>query len=347
MAHGITTSDGVFAVREEMWHGLGTILPEHPTRAEAQELAHPWEPVAAPVYRKVIRMEEVRRLDLAGYEHTEQVPTESFEEIEDAVENARSDGKGYLGVVSKTYTPVTNGEMYDIAEAIESGAEGTVRYETGGSLFGGRKVWLLIRLKDPLVVPGDPNGTVIPYYALQNAHDGSGSFRGQATLTRIVCANTSKMADLDAQVRGTEFVFSHTKNVGGRIEEAKKALAGWRSSVTAFQDQAIYLLALGIDTRQRELFLERFVPMPVTKGVVSDRVARNIEEARNAVRSILAGPTCEGISGTAYGLVQASTEFLNHTRKAHTQESRFKRAYLDKNDTLAHAVKLVLEVSRG
>jgi phage/plasmid-like protein (TIGR03299 family) len=331
------------------------VLPEYPTRAEAQAIAHPWEPVAQPVYRKVIRAVQVPHVHTAACDAwaecpseglLEEQPTESFEEIEDAIEHARSDGKGYLGVVSKTWTPVTNGEMYDIAEVIEGVDKGAVRYETGGSLLGGRKVWLLLRLAEPIQIVGDPHGEVIPYYALQNAHDGSGSFRGQATFTRVVCDNTAKAADLDAQTRGTEFVFSHTKNVKDRIEEAKKALAGWRTSVSAFQDQATHLMSLGIDVRQRELFLEKFVPMP-SGQVISDRVARNIDEARNAVRTILKGSTCEGIDKTAWGLVQGSVEYLNHVRKAHSQESRFKRAYLDRSEITAHAVKLALEAAHA
>jgi phage/plasmid-like protein (TIGR03299 family) len=362
--HNITDRDGLFVVREPAWHGLGVVLDDYPTREQAQALAHPWEPVQEPVYRKVLRVE--KRLhqhgqgrcieqtkgtnDCVMYEgdpnFMDEVPTESFEEVEDAKLQVRSDGQGTLGVVSATYTPVTNGEMYDIAEVIEGQDKDAVMYETAGSLLGGRKVWLLLRLKDPIKIAGDPRGDMVPYYALQNSHDGSGSFRGQATLTRIVCDNTAKAADFDAAQRGTEFVFSHTKNIGQRVEEAKKALAGWRDSVTNYVDQSQYLLSLGIDVRRRELFLSKFIPAPSDK-VVSDRVMANIEEGRAAVRTILAGTTCEGINYTAYGLVQASVEYLNHVRKAHSAESRFRRAYLDRSELVAHAVNLAQEAARA
>jgi len=355
MSHEIEQYDGLFAVREEPWHKLGVTLKDYPTREEAQKIAHPWEPVAEPVYRKVIRVEELAHElvcespDPEGCPQrgtVEQRPTESFEVVEDAVLNARSDNGYPLGIVSGTYTPVSNSEMYDIAEVIEGIDKGAVRYETGGSLGNGKKVWLLLRLNEPIHVDGDPNGAVIPYYALQNAHDGSGSFRGQATMTRIVCANTARMADMDAQARGTEFVFSHTKNVGDRIEEAKKALAGWRVSVKAYQDQMAYLMSLGINVKQRELFLEQFIPAPIAKAV-SDRVMNNIEDARQSIRDLLAGPTCDGINTTAYGLVQAGVEYLNHVRKAHSLESRFKRSYLDRSELVSHVVKLAEEATHA
>ena len=39
MSHNITSTDNLFVVREPAWHGLGTVLDEYPTRAEAQKLA--------------------------------------------------------------------------------------------------------------------------------------------------------------------------------------------------------------------------------------------------------------------------------------------------------------------
>ena len=53
MSHNITERDGVFTVREPAWHRLGEVLPDYPSREQAQKIAHPWEPVSEPVYRKV------------------------------------------------------------------------------------------------------------------------------------------------------------------------------------------------------------------------------------------------------------------------------------------------------
>jgi phage/plasmid-like protein (TIGR03299 family) len=328
MAHEITNRDQVFSVRQEMWHHLGVVLPEYPTREQAQRLVHPWEPVSEPVYRRVA--EPVTQAD--GSQHP-------FAEVPGQVLNVRSDDGEPLGVVSESFTVVTNGEMYDVAEALEANAPGDVLYETGGSLAGGRKVWLLVRLKEPLVIKGDPRGETIAYYALQNAHDGSGSFRGSAVNTRIVCANTSRLADVEATARGTEFVFAHTKNVAGRIEEAKKALAGWREGLTAFQTLSAELVTIHVKPHQVEWFLAEFIPMP-PPSTISDRVVTNVNQARDLVRGFLHGPTCEGINDTVYGLVQASQEYLNHARKAQSQESRFRRTYLEKSVFTGRVVNL-------
>lgn len=332
MAHNITERDGFFTVRQPAWHGLGDVLDDYPTIQEAKSIAHPWEPVTEPVYRAVPAIADDGTL------------TTSFEPITGHQAVVRSDDSSTLGIVSSTYEPVRNSELYEIAEALEGVSPGEVRLETGGSLLGGKKVWLLVRMSDPLTVDGDPHGAVIPYFALQNSHDGSGAFRGQATMTRIVCDNTSQMADMDAKARGTEFAFSHTKNVQDRIDQAKEALAGWRTSIEEYQRMQEHLLTLEIDKDTAEHFIEKFIPLP-KMHTVSDRVVANVDAARTDLRNLLYGETNEGVSGTAYGLVAASVEYLNHSRATRSEESRFKRAYLDRSRLTADAVALALELA--
>src|SRR3546814_17225958 len=85
------------------------------------------------------------------------MPTVTYEPIEGTQEVVRSDNGANIGVTNDTLGIVSNEEMYDIAEAV-TGLGGDVRYETGGTLRGGRAVWLLLRLDAPLVLAGDPNG---------------------------------------------------------------------------------------------------------------------------------------------------------------------------------------------
>lgn len=332
MAHNITERDGMFTVREPAWHGLGNVLTDYPTRAEAQAIAHPWEPEPEELYR--------RRL----VPQTFGPPKVEYYQVEGYYANVRSDDQHLLGVVPQTFNTVSNNEMYEIAEAIEGEAKGDVQFETGGSLKGGSKVWLLLRLREPLVVPGDTTA-VIPYWAMQNSHDGSGSFRGQCTLTRIVCDNTSQAADLDAQARGTEFVFRHTKNVRDRIDQAREALAGWRVSLDNWQQQMTWLQReVKLDGDQVADFIKLFIPMPAIHSV-STRVVNNVERGRASLRAIIDGPTCEGIADTGYGMVQASIEYLNHSRRAASAESRFKRSYLDREVIVSDAVRIVKELA--
>ncbi len=332
MSHNLTDRDGMFTVREAAWHGLGTVLDEHPTREQAKKIAHDWEPVAETIYRKVPIVGEDGSLG-----HT-------FEEISGFRANVRSDTAETLGVTSESYELVSNTDMYDIAELIQGEDKSQVKFETGGSLKGGAKVWLLLRLNEPLVVKGDPHGATIPYYALQNSHDGSGAFRGQATMTRIVCDNTSQMADMDAAARGTSFNFNHTKNIQERVEQARDALAGWRDSISRWHLLSETLMAAKVEPEAVIMFVEKFIPMPLAT-VTSDRVRENVRTQQLEMLSIFEGRTMEGIADTAYGLVQAAAEFQQHYRRAQSRETRFKRAYLDTSDVLAQAQEIACELA--
>lgn len=337
MAHEITATDNLFSVREMPWHGLGTVLSEYPTREEAQQIAHNWEPVTAPIYRQVPFISE------------DGEPGVRYEAIEGQQEVVRSDNNDHIGVTNDTLGIVSNSEMYDIAEAV-AGLGSDVRYETGGTLRGGRSVWLLLRLDEPLVLAGDPNGATLQYFALQNSHDGGGSFRGQAINTRIVCANTSRMADMSAKASGTEIVFRHTKNVKDRIEEAKQALAMWRTSVDEWKVFNEHLLTMRVTDAQREEFIERFVPAPEA-AIVSKRVLTNIETARGDLRTIFASETSEGVKNTAYGLVQGAVEYsqwFRSTRGKSDQdraENLFRRSFLDRDRLVQSAARMAQDIA--
>jgi phage/plasmid-like protein (TIGR03299 family) len=338
MAHNITERDTVISVRDAGWHGLAQVLNDYVNPEQARQMAFDWEPVTTPLFRAV---------PVIG----ENGPETTYEQVPGIVGVERSDTGEFFGSVGEDYVHATNKELTEVAEAVEGIAGGDVRVETAGSLKGGRKVWMLLRLDEPIAVKGDPNGATIPYFALQNSHDGYGSFRGQALFTRIICDNTAQAADLEAAKRGTEFTFRHTSGLKDRIEEAKAAVAGWRASIEQWNVMMSQMMDLKITPAQRNLFMEQFIPMPVSTKTVSERVLTNIEAARAEFTGIMNGITSEGIDGTAYGLVQAAIEFQQHVRNVRGDsdlaraESRFKRAYLDRDSLTTVAVNLAHEVA--
>lgn len=352
MSAGLTATDGMFTVRQAAWHDLGVVFENYPSREEAQKIAHPWEPLREPLFRNTpiyAKAEDGSFLHdkdgklVPGLDATGE-PVFELTELTGWYGNQRSDNGALLGVVTDKYTTVSNAELWDIAEALEqSGTD--VMYETGGSLRGGAQVWVLVRLQNPLTIKGDPRGETIPYFALQNSHDGSGAFRGQATMTRIVCMNTAHVADMDSRARGTEFTFRHTKNVSDRITQAQQALSGWRQSIEDWALQQEHLITVKVTDAGVQQFLETFIPKP-PKHLITDRVEANIDEDRakwlGAYRSI----TGEGIENTAYGLVAASTEYAEWHRRANSAESRFRRTFLSSNRIVSDAVSIALEAAK-
>ena len=155
----------MFYVRETPWHGLGTKVMEAPTSKEA--------------------------LNLSGLDwkvEQEKIYTENGNVVTGFKANVRDTDKKVLGVVTDRYKVVQNEEAFAFTDELLG--EG-VRYETAGSLQGGRKVWLLAHLPHEYIIAGE---RISPYLVFSNTHDGSGAIRVAITPIRVVCQNTLNLA---------------------------------------------------------------------------------------------------------------------------------------------------------
>ena len=181
----------MFYTREKPWHGLGTVVMEAPTSKDALRLAGlDWNVVQEPIYTGFHRVVE-------GYKA-----------------NVRDSDHKVLGVVSDRYKVVQNSEAFDFTDSLIG--EGCT-YETAGSLKGGRKVFLLAKLPQKLIL-GDE---VDPYVCFTNSHDGTGAIQACATPVRVVCNNTLNLA-LDTATR--RWSTKHVGNIESKMEEARYTL---------------------------------------------------------------------------------------------------------------------------
>jgi phage/plasmid-like protein (TIGR03299 family) len=319
--------ESMFSVRQMPWHREGTILSDYPGDwDQARTLAGlDWDPIATEVYALT---------DLAADGTPRYEPIGGWKCI------ARSDNGQVLSINKDTYTLIGHGEMGEIVEAVL--AQPNVRWETAGVLDGGRAVWCLALLDEPVELPGDDSPT-LPYLAITNRHDGTAACALRATAVRIVCANTFRAAELEGERTGATFSFIHKSSWRTRIEEARQAVTGARAEIRRYAELAQELLAIPVTPRQRELFITEFIPMPPA-GLVTDRVARNVEEARNAVRLILQSKTTEPVAATAYGLMQAAGEYLDHVRHARSWETRLNRTLIRPEPLKHRALSLIREV---
>ena len=124
---------------------------------------------------------------------------------------------------------------------------------------------------------------------------------------------------------------------------ARSAVTGAQAEMRRYSDLARDLLAIHVSPAQRELFITQFIPKP-PEGLITDRVARNVEEARKALRLLFDSATNEQIAGTAYGLVQAAGEYLDHVRTARSWETRLNRTLIRPEPLKHRALSLAREV---
>lgn len=140
--------ESMFYIRETPWHGLGTKVQEAPTSKDALILAGlDWHVIQEPVY------------------------TGKNELVQGYKANVRNSDRKVLGVVTDRYKIVQNEEAFSFTDALLG--EG-VRYETAGSLQGGKSVWLLAHLPHEYIISGE---RISPYLLFSNTHDGSGAVK--------------------------------------------------------------------------------------------------------------------------------------------------------------------------
>lgn len=262
--------------------------------------------------------------------------------------------------VNKTYEPIQNTVPWDILDSILSDDEINkglkVNYETGGVLEDGASCFVTAYLDFPFQIDGD-DSPVYPYLFATWRHDAAGALNIGGTDVRIVCANTRGAAEAQASKMGRMFTFKHTRNVMERIADAKMALKGILIEHDAFHELAEELASIEFTEAQRTEFVSRFVPYPSSaldsNMQVSDRVARNIEEARAAVMGAFASRTCpEAHKLTGWGAYNAATEYLDHLRPGKggskiedNTTSYVKRQLLSRNAAKDVIVPLIREVA--
>ena len=341
--------DSGFCVRKPAWHGLAEVHPDYPESWEqAREWAGlTWEPETAPVYAKnfddAAMTEDIQAI-LEGTPPAERAErllglfNGSLESLAGWQSVRRDDTRKTLGMTRTTYKPITHTDYGRIIETVL--AQPNVNYETAGSVEGGACTWALAFLDEPVTILRDTTLT-LPYLVLNARHDGEGAARLQTTSVRVVCANTVRMCEAEADANGTVFSFRHTANWEERMDEARQAITGVRRDFAAYTAWANEMAAIRVTEKQTEQFLTTFIPM---EPGITDRAAKNVETARAAVRGILASKTSEGISDTAFGLVQAGTEWLDHYRKTRDKESLFKRSIMRPNIAKTRMIDMVREV---
>ena len=319
MAHQV---ESMMYAGETPWHGLGTYVGDKRlTYAEdALRLAGmDWKVEKFPVHTEVKHRKTGEMLKVTTMEHFVVV---------------RNIDLKALGVVGTQYPPVQNAEAFSLLDSI-AGPSGDVSFDTAGSLYGGRKVWILAKLDNLTfeAAPGDPQHQ---YLLLLNSHDGSGTLKLFFTTVRVVCANTRAMA-LASRQGGINL--RHTSGIKDRIEDAQKALGLAVIEQTKYRELCEHLAGLSFNTRQAKEFLETLIPDP--KDAKPTRARNKRDRILGLFEGEGMGSTLPGVRGTAWGMLNAVTEYTSH-HAGKDREKRLNSAWFGAGNDLANRAQELL-----
>ena len=267
--------ESMFSVRQMPWHREGEVLDDYPgTWAEARVLAGlDWDPVTTGVYTAA-------GINPDGSVHYE--PVGGWKAI------SRSDTGTVLSVNKDSYTVIGHGEMGEIVEAVL--AQPSVKWETAGVLDDGRAVWCLALLDSRRTAGRRQRHLAVSGHhqpARRHRRLRAARHRRQDRVRQhLPRRRTGRRADRRHLLLYPQILLALP------AREARQAVTGARTEMRRYTELAHQLLGIPITPKQRELFVTEFIPMPPT-GLVTDRVARNVEEARQALRMIFESKTTE------------------------------------------------------
>lgn len=302
--------ESMFYVRETPWHGLGTKVQEAPNSRDALIVAGlNWKVVQEPIY------------------------TETKELIDGYKANIRDSDRSILGVVSDRYKVIQNSEAFAFTDALLG--EG-VRYETAGSLQGGKKVWLLAHMPHEYIISGEH---ISPYLLFSNTHDGSGAIKVALTPIRVVCNNTLNLA-LSTARRSWSMI--HTGDIKEKMQEAKNTLFMAETYMDNLGKEFETLRTKKLTDRQVLDYIEILLPL---EEISTPQQTKNIRRLRDDLKMrYFEAPDLQDTGKNAYRFVNAVSDFATHAeplrRTANYKENLFART-IDGNPLIDKAYQIV------
>ncbi|NKA95831.1 hypothetical protein GO283_04389 [Ralstonia solanacearum] len=289
-------------VGQQPWHGLGNrLLQNQPIEVWAERAGMNW----------AIESSEVRFV--TGNAGSNIGAIHAFP---DQKVLYRSDTKAPLAVVSARFNVVQPREVLEFYRDLTE--VGGFELETAGVLKSGRKLWALAKTGQTGTLKGKDQ--MDGFLLLATACDGTLATTAMFTSVRVVCANTLAIALGDGA--GVVKV-PHRSQFDAQAVKRQLGIAV--SSWDAFMARSKALAERKVTDSVAEAFFRRVLTYPTTTADDRDTLAVN-ERAIKAVGQLYAGrgkgAQLPSASGTAFGLLNAVTEYVDHHRRARSDDNR-------------------------
>ena len=248
----------------------------------------------------------------------------------------RADNRAIMGVVGTDYKIVQPRETVEFFSDLTGAAGFTL--ETMGLLFGGKRFWTLARIGSEASIDLGGTDRMKRYMLLASSADGSLATTGRYLDVRVVCNNTLRagMASSEATAKvNHRSVFdacSAKKTLG--IQRAHDQFAESMAQLRRMAETRIDPVKAIMTTA--ELFSPDFAKMDAAAQI------KHIEKPSSPSRRIgelflnkqAMGANLDGSQGTAWGWLNAVTEYIDHESRSRTADRRLKSAWFGPGATL-------------
>lgn len=294
------------------WHQLGNALPaKQPIETWAKAAGMDWTICETPVRYMT---EQVGALG-------------SIMSFDDQKVLYRSDSKAPLSVVSGRYQVVQPKEVLEFYRDLTeiSGFE----LETAGVLKEGKKFWALAKTGKSATLKG--NDVVKQYILLATSCDSTLATTATPTTIRVVCNNTLQIA-----LNGASCAVKVPHSTSFDPQAVKKQLGIAVSQWDSFMYRMKTLSERKVKSHESMNFFLKVMCMSDSQfdpavGLMNERALKKVQAMYEGQGQ---GSEMASASGTAWGLLNAVTEFVDHERRARSQEYRLDSAWFGQGAAL-------------
>lgn len=227
----------------------------------------------------------------------------------------RSDNREPLAVVSDRYHVVQPSEILEFFRDITEA--GGFRMETAGVLGTGGKYWALASNGQEANLSGD---VLKPYLLLATACDGTMATTATFTSVRVVCQNTLSFADSKA----TDAIrIRHNKKFDA---DEVKANLGIETTWSEFMSKVESMASRSISADD-SLNVVRKVFGVSDEDEISTRMKNKINNVIDLFSGQGYGSDLSTARGTRWGLLNAITQYVDHTGSSRNQSRRIDSAW--------------------
>src|SRR6202158_3778041 len=321
MAHELTIRENgkveMAYVGDTPWHGLGNVLTPGAAIEE-------WIYAAGMDWR--IQRGRVR------YAVSRDSDATDYREFDDRVVLFRGDSKAPLGIVSDGFQIVQPRETIEFFRDLVGNAGGQL--ETAGTLFRGRKFWAMARFGADTVV-ADRRGHMKLNLLLATACDGSMATEGSWISTRVVCNNTLQIGRSETGSDAIRVKINHRTKFDATTVKAELGIEKAQSVFARTVSDMRKLAELKLSPRNVVLATAKlFNPDFRTLDDKAQNKGLNSKPVQTVGKLALDGTAIgaehDGMAGTAYGWLNAVTEYVDHTGRARTADARLDSAWFGK-----------------
>lgn len=301
MAHNLTIDTksqeyAMFVAGAAAWHKLGQNVADAQTWADAMKLAH---------------------LDFTLSD--EPIRTD-FEIVASHKAIVRNDTQRTVGIVGTNFATIQPFEAFKFVDTLIETR--SAHYVSAGLLADGARMWVLARVPAADISVGDDKSQTFLMFA--QGFDGSLALIAKLTSVRVVCQNTlmASLADGNFAMK-----IKHTSGASARLKSAEKLLSGVAQNAADLEAKLRKLAARQLKRESITAILDRVFPKNAD-------VEANQTRRENVLSEILTNFESNDNNafpeqrGTAYNLLNAITDYTDHTRaaKANGHSADFKRA---------------------